>query len=164
MFDKKRCFRKFCKIGRESPVMESLFNNVFNFFFNNFFVKNSDPGFFLWVLRNFWEHFFYRILPGDCFWIGLIVKIFNYMSLIFFNLKLNHAPPEWPVLFWCNEEHLLMKKMSAFNSGTAIICEWNQREHVLTFFRIWVALGLVLQGSSDTFFGTFRCILGQPMI
>ena len=95
----------------------------------------SDTGFFLSVLRNFWEHLFYRILPGDCFWIGLMVKKFNYVSLIFLNLQLYHAPPEWSLLFWCNEEHLLMKKMSSVDSGPAIICEWNQREHVLTFFR-----------------------------
>ena len=105
-------------------------------FFNNVFVKNSDPGFFLSVLWNFLEHLFYRILPGNCFGIGLIVKKINYVSLIFLNLQLNHAPPEWSVLFWCNEEYLLMKKMSGVNSGTAIICEWNQREYVLTFFRI----------------------------
>ena len=105
-------------------------------FFNNVFVKNSDLGFFLSVLRNFWEHLFNRILPRDCFWIGLIVKKFNYVSPIFLNMQLYYAPPEWSLLFWCNKEYLLMKKMSAVNPGTRIICEWNHREHVLTFFRI----------------------------
>ena len=97
----------------------------------SFLITLQDIDFFLSVLQNFWEHLFYRILPGDCFWIGLMVKKFNYVSLIFLNLQLYHAPPEWSLLFWCNEEHLLMKKMSAVSSGTAIICEWNQREQVL---------------------------------
>ena len=29
---------------------------------------NSGTGVFLWILRNFKEHFFYRTPPGDCFW------------------------------------------------------------------------------------------------
>ena len=37
---------------------------------------------------------------------------FNYISLIFLNLQLNHVPPEWSHLFWCNEGYLLMRKMS----------------------------------------------------
>ena len=95
----------------------------------------SDTGFFLSVLRNFWEHLFYRILPGDCFWIGLIVEKFNYGSLIFLNLQLYHAPLKWSLLFSWKEEHFLMKKMSGVNSETAIIYKWNQCEHVLTSFR-----------------------------
>ena len=51
-----------------------------------------------------------------------------------------------------------MKKMSGVNSETAIICEWHQREHVLTFFRTKVASGVALQESSDLFFGTFVSI------
>ena len=56
----KRCSWKFCKIDRKEPVSE------------------SDTGFLLTVLPNFWEHFFYRTLLGDCFWWrSLIVKNFN---------------------------------------------------------------------------------------
>ena len=74
---------------------------------------------------------FLQNTSGDCFWTGLMVKKFNYVSLIFLSLDfLYHAPPERSLLCWCNEEHLLMKKMLGFNSGTAIICEWNQHEHV----------------------------------
>ena len=55
-------------------------------FFNNFiFKKDSDKAFFLSVLLNFWEHFFYRTVLDDCFWIGFMVKKFNSMSLIFLN-------------------------------------------------------------------------------
>ena len=89
----KKMFLKFGKIGRKAPVSESC------------------TGFLLSVLRNFWEHFFYRTLPGDCFWWrGLMVKNFNSVSLIFLNSQLYHAPPEWWLLFWCNEEHFLIKK------------------------------------------------------
>ena len=74
------------------------------------FLSESDTGFFLSVLRNFWEHFFYRTLPGDCFWwIGLMVKNFNSVSLIFLNSQ-PHTPPGEMTLFWCNKKHFLMKK------------------------------------------------------
>ena len=133
--NKKCVFKNFAKLTGNHLLRSLFFNNAFKIFFSNVFFKISYTGFFLSVLRNFWEHLFYRILPGDCFWIALMVKKFNYVLLIFLNLQLYHAPPEWSLLFWCNEEHLLMKKMSSVDSGPAIICEWNQREHVLTFFR-----------------------------
>ena len=89
----KKCSWKFCKIDRKGPMSE------------------SDTGFLLTVLRNFWEHFFYRTLPGDCFWWrGLMVKNFNSVSLIFHNSQLCRAPPQWWLLFWCNEEHFLIKE------------------------------------------------------
>ena len=54
---------------------------------------------------------FYRRLPGDCFWWrGLMVKSFNSVYLNFLNSQLYHALPEWWLLFWCNEEHFLIKK------------------------------------------------------
>lgn len=37
------------------------------------------------------------------------------------------------------------------NSEITIICEWNQCEHVLIFFRTYVASGVALKGSSDMF-------------
>ena len=46
----KSCSWKFCKIDRKELASE------------------SDTGFLLTVLWNFWEYFFYRTLPGDCFW------------------------------------------------------------------------------------------------
>ena len=60
-------------------------------------------------------------------------KKFNYVSLIFLNLQFYQAPPEWSLLFWCNDEHLLMKKMSEVNSGTTIICEWNHLDRELPY-------------------------------
>ena len=48
----------------------------------------------------FWQNFSER----------LMVKYFNSASLIFLNSQLYHAPPEWWLLFWCNEEHFLIKK------------------------------------------------------
>ena len=71
---------------------------------------NSNTGFFLSVLQNFWEHGFYRTLLGDWFWIDLVVRKFNSVSLNFLNLHLYHAPREWLLLFWCNKEHLLLNK------------------------------------------------------
>ena len=78
------------------------------------FLKNTfrtRHSFFPVGFTNFLRTLFYRTLPGDCFWwIGLMVKNFNFVWLIFLNSQLYHAPPEWWLLFWCNEEHFLMKK------------------------------------------------------
>ena len=135
MFNKKGVLKIFAKLTGNHLWWSLFFNNVFNVFFNDVCFKISNTGFFLSVLQKFWDRLFYRTLPGDCFWIGLMVKKFNYVSVIFLNLQLNDAPPEWSLLFWYNEGHLLMRKISGFNSATAIICVWNHREHVLTFFR-----------------------------
>ena len=132
--NKKGVFKNFSKLTGNHLWRSLFLNIVFSVFFNNVFFKNSDTGFFLSIFWNFWEHLFLRILQGDCFLIDLMVKKFN-VSLIFLNLQRYHAPPEWSLLFWCNEEHLLMKKMSGVNSGIPIICEWNKHEHVLTFFK-----------------------------
>ena len=89
----KSCSWKFYKIDRKGPVFQ------------------SDTGFLLSILRNFWEHFFYRTFPGDCFWWRrLRLKNFNFVSLIFLNSQLYHATPEWWLLFRCNKEHFLIKK------------------------------------------------------
>ena len=136
MFNKKGVLKIFAKLtGNHLWWSLSFLITFLTFFFNNVCFKISNTVFFLSVLQKFWDRLFYRILPGDCFWIGLMVKKFNYVSLIFLNLQLNDAPPEWSLLFWYNEGHLLMRKISGFNSATAIICVWNHREHVLTFFR-----------------------------
>ena len=74
-------------------------------------MSESDTDFFLSILRNFLEHFFYRTLPYDCFWwIALMVKNVNSVSLFFLNSQLYHAPLEWWLLFWCNEKYFLIKK------------------------------------------------------
>ena len=105
-------FRGF-KIGRSNHRRCSV-KKAFLKFLQNWQKSTAsefEAGFLLSVLRNFWEHFFYRTLPGDCFWWrGLMVKNFNSVSLIFLNSQLYHAPPEWWLLFWCNEEHFLIKK------------------------------------------------------
>ena len=68
--------------------------------------------FFLSVLRNFLEHFFYRTLPGDCFWwIGLMVKNFNSVSLIFLNSQLYHALPRVMTI-------ILVEQRTLFNEKT----------------------------------------------
>ena len=69
-------------------------------------------GFSTVSFTKFLRTYFYRTLPGDCFWWrGLMVKNFNSVSLIFLNSQLYHAPPEWWLLFWCNEQHFLIKKI-----------------------------------------------------
>ena len=74
-----------------------------------FFQKNIRTCFFLSVLWNFREHIFHSTLLGDYFWIGLIIRKFNSVSQIFLNSQLYGASRKCS-LFWCNEEHLLIKK------------------------------------------------------
>ena len=83
----QRCSVKkmFLKVNRKGPVPE------------------SNMGFLLSVLRNFWENVFYRTLPDDCFW-------WRGLMLIFLNSQIYHTPPEWRLLFWYNKEHFLVKK------------------------------------------------------
>ena len=133
MFIKKYGLKNFTELTGNHLWRILLFNYVFNVLLITSFSK-PHTGFFLSFAKLF-RTFFYRILPGDCFWIGLMVKKFNYVSLIFLNLQLYHTPLKWSLILWCNEERLLIGKMLVVISGTAIICEWNHREHVLTFFR-----------------------------
>ena len=122
MFNKKGVLKIFAKLtGNHLWWSLSFLITFLTFFFNNVCFKISNTVFFLSVLQKFWDRLFYRILPGDCFWIGLMVKKFNYVSLIFLNLQLNDAPPEWSLLFWynfilenigvqfCNRDYLCMK-------------------------------------------------------
>ena len=118
----KKVFLKILQNWQEITCAGVSFLITILTFFNNVFFKISQTGFFLPVLQNFWEQLSSRILPGDCFWISLMVKKFNHVSLIFPNLQLYHAPPQWSLLFWCNEKRLLTGKMSGVNSGSAIIC------------------------------------------
>ena len=75
-----------------------------------FFSKIIRTCFFLSVLWNFRKHIFHSTLLGDYFWIGLIIRKFNSVSQIFLNSQLYGASPKCSLLFWCNEEHLLIKK------------------------------------------------------
>ena len=68
-------------------------------------------GFSTVSFTKFLRTLFCRTFPGDCFWWkGLIVKNLSSVSLVFLNSQLYHAPPEWWLLFWCNEEYFLIKK------------------------------------------------------
>ena len=100
----KKVFLKILQIWQEDTCDKVSF---LSFLHENI---NSVTGFFLSVLQNFWEKRFYRTLLGDWFWVGLVVRRFNSVSLNFLNLHLYHAPREWLLLFWCNKEHLLLNK------------------------------------------------------
>ena len=68
-------------------------------------------GFSTVSFTKFLRTLFCRTFPRDCFWWkGLIVKNLSSVSLVFLNSQLYHAPPEWWLLFWCNEEYFLIKK------------------------------------------------------
>ena len=42
------------------------------------FLKDSDTGVFLWTLRNFYEHTFYKTPLGHCFWSFVIAVSVRY--------------------------------------------------------------------------------------
>ena len=133
MFNKKGVFKNFAKLTGKHLWRSLFLNNIAGL--RPAKIITPTQVFSSQFYEIFENTFFTVHFGGEYFWIGLMVKKFNYVSLIFLNFRLNHAPPDWSLLFWCNEEHLLMKKILGVNSGTAIICEWNQCEHVLTFFR-----------------------------
>ena len=162
MFNKKGVFKNVGKLTGNYLWRSIFFNKVFNVFLITSILKS--PTDFCQFYKVFENTFFTEYFWATAFELAWWSKKFNYVSLIFLNLQLNHALPDWSLSFWCNEVHLLMRKMSGVNSGTAIICEWNHREQVLTFFRTSVASEVALQESRGTFFGTFRCILGQLII
>ena len=105
--------------GNENSFFTWYLKVVLNWFsWNLEFVPNESkthyslqhrflPVSFMKILRT---HFLDNT-SGDCFWIGLMVRKFNFVPLIFLNSQLYNAPPECSLLFWCNEEHMLMKKM-----------------------------------------------------
>ena len=72
---------------------------------------SSTRIFYRQFYKIFENTFFTKTTSGDCFWWrGLMVKNSNSVLLIFLNSQLYHTPPEWWLLFWCNEEHFLIKK------------------------------------------------------
>ena len=107
------CESRGFKIGKSNHQRCSV-KKVFLKILQNWQKKTCvwvNTGFLLSVSWNFWKHFFCRTLPGGCFWRkSLMVKKFNSVSLICLNSRLYHAPPEWWLSFWCNEEHFLIQK------------------------------------------------------
>ena len=59
----KKLFSKIWQWSQEYTYVGVSFNHDCNFV-----KRNSNTGVFLWILRNFEEHIFYRTSPGDCFW------------------------------------------------------------------------------------------------
>ena len=72
----ERCSYKFRKIHRKTPVPESPFLIKLQVRPTTLLKKDTGTGVFLWILRNFKEHLFYKTPPGDCFW-KLLRKVKN---------------------------------------------------------------------------------------
>ena len=104
------------KIGK-SNHRRCLVKNVFLKILQNWQKRTCDlwtrvrHGFSTVSFTKFWKTLFFTKLPGDYFWWrSLMAKNFNSVLLIFLNSELYHAPPEWWLLFWCNEEYILIQK------------------------------------------------------
>ena len=52
----KKLFLKNCNIFRKTPVLEHLSNKVTGVQACSISKRDSNPRFFLWILRNFFEH------------------------------------------------------------------------------------------------------------
>ena len=65
--------------------------------------------------ETFEDTFFYGTLPGDCFWIGLMVKKINSVSLIFLNSQLYHALP-WAAIIILVQQRTLVNEENIINS------------------------------------------------
>ena len=77
----KWCFWKFCNIHRKTLVLETLFNKVEGLKASYTGLKDSYTGFFLWILWNFLEHFFfYRTPPVAAFLLSYCFSQHNLYS------------------------------------------------------------------------------------
>ena len=54
-------------LHRKTPALESLFNKVAGLKACNFFKGDSNTGVFLWNIRDFSEHIFWRTSVTNCF-------------------------------------------------------------------------------------------------
>ena len=108
------CESRGFKIGRSNHQRCSVKKGVLENF-EKLTEKHLCPSptrVFYCLFTKFLRTFLYRTLPRDCFWWrGLMIKKFNFLSPIFLNLQLYNVTAEWWLLFWCNEEHLLIKKI-----------------------------------------------------
>ena len=112
------------KIGRSShwrcSMKKGIFKNFANltgrhlwqslFFKFLAWVNKHRHWFFPVTFTKFLRTTFFQNTSRWLFWVGLVVRKFNSVSLNFLNLHLYHAPREWSLLFWCNKEHLLLNK------------------------------------------------------
>ena len=71
---KKGVLRNFTKFTGKRLCQSLFFNKIagIGHFFNKLQAQVADSGIgvFLWILRNFLGHLFYRTPPDDCFWIN----------------------------------------------------------------------------------------------
>ena len=49
--------------------------------------RDSGTGAFLWILRNFKEHLFYRTLPDNCFWLNTRTMHFLIWLIVFVQMN-----------------------------------------------------------------------------
>ena len=68
MFCKKGVLRNFAKFTGNHLLQSLFFNKVAGLHFS--LKRDSSTGFFLWILRNFWEHLILQNTSGGCFWVS----------------------------------------------------------------------------------------------
>ena len=84
-----KCIQQFRNIHNKTPVSEYLFNKFAGLKACNFIKKRLQLGcFFLWILRNVYDHPFWRTRTSGCFW-----NLVNHIRLNCLNKKGNSG--EW---------------------------------------------------------------------
>ena len=61
-----RCSKKYRKIHWKTPFLESLFNKAAGLKPAILLKRHFSTGVFLWILKIFWEHLFYRTPLDEC--------------------------------------------------------------------------------------------------
>ena len=92
MFNKKCVFKSFSKLAGRHLCWSLFFIKV-----AGVLKKLRQRSFFLSIIRNFWANLIYRTLPGGSFWIGLMIRKFNPVSIIVLNSHIYHGSPEWSI-------------------------------------------------------------------
>ena len=101
------------KIGRSNHQRCSV-KKVFLKILQNWQKRNCVRAPHGFSTVSFTEYLRTLFLQNTSGWLLLMKRVdvqkFNTVSLICLNSKLYHAPSEWWLLFWCNEELFLIKK------------------------------------------------------
>ena len=84
---RKGVFDNFAKFTGKHLCQSLFFNKTAGLRLALLLKKDSGTGCFLWILGNFWEHFFYRIPPGDCFYVFKNLPIFYRLTLFVLQFK-----------------------------------------------------------------------------
>ena len=140
VFCKKGVLANFAKFLRKFLRQSLFFNKV-----AGYWKRDSGTDVFLWILRNFEEHVFYRTPPSDCF--SNIIDLSKDVREIFLTYHTNKTTTRPISFLWFRDFHgrrlshifdylVLQMKNLVFQSKYLVFCSktkfWNR------FFTPWI--------------------------